>query len=75
MARPRRFPSGTKTIMLRLPPEVIEAFDAKGGREWLMQELGFDFGPKGRSNTRKAKDASQGLKSAWTELQKRWEVI
>ena len=68
MARPRRFPNGQKTVMLRLPPEVIEAFEAKGGREWLMQELGFDFGPPSKTYTSAAKKAKNSSQQGWSVL-------
>ena len=67
--RPKRFPNGQKTVMLRLPPEVIEAFEAKGGREWLFAELGFDYGPKGNSNTASAKQATENSRKGWSILQ------
>ena len=67
--RPRRFPNGTKTVMLCLPPEVIEAFEAKGGREWLFTELGFDFGPKPNTNTAKAKQTKESTGRGWSILQ------
>lgn len=67
--RPQRFPNGQKTVMLRLPPEVIEAFEAKGGREWLFTALGFDFGPKPNTNTSAAKKAKDASRQGWSVLQ------
>lgn len=68
--RPRRFPNGLKTLMIQLPPEVIEAFQAKGGREWLFTELGFDFGPPAKTYTAEAKRAKDRSRSTWAILQR-----
>lgn len=67
--RPQRFPNGQKTVMLRLPPEVIEAFEAKGGREWLFTALGFDFGAPCKTYTHATKKAKDSRQQGWSVLQ------
>lgn len=67
--RPKRFPNGQKTVMLRLPPEVIEAFEANGGREWLFTALGFDFGAPCKTYTHATKKAKDSRQQGWSVLQ------
>lgn len=67
--RPRRFPNGVKWVRYSLPPEVIEEFEARGGREWLFTALGFDFGPPAKTNTSTAKRAKDSRQQGWSVLQ------
>lgn len=66
--RPKRFPNGLKAMSIQLPPEVIEAFQERGGREWLMKELGFDYGPKPKTYTAKAKQDKDTSRKGWAAL-------
>jgi len=67
--RPKRFPNGVKWVRYALPPEVIEEFEARGGREWLFTALGFDFGPPAKTNTSTAKKAKDASRQGWSVLQ------
>jgi len=70
MSRPKRFPNGVKWVRYSLPPEVIEELEARGGREWLFTALGFDYGPKPKTNTAKAKQARDSSRDGWAALQR-----